>query len=65
MIYGLLSVSLLSIEEAVVSNLICVVEPLTDSGKWESVETLETSFEKKEELLREMGKKLFEDMIVS
>ena len=29
------------------------------------VETLETSFEKKEELIREMAKNLFEEMIVS
>lgn len=41
------------------------VEPKTDSSKWENVETLETSFEKKEELIREMAKELFEEMIVS
>ena len=29
------------------------------------VETLETSFEKKEDLIREMAKNLFEEMIVS
>ena len=42
-----------------------MVEPKTDSSKWESVETLETSFEKKEEMIREMARALFEEMIVS
>jgi hypothetical protein len=42
-----------------------LTEPKTDSSKWENVETLETSFEKKEELVREMAKNLFEEMIVS
>ena len=32
-----------------------VVKPKTESSKWESVETLETSFAKKEELIREMA----------
>lgn len=41
-----------------------VVKPKTESSKWESVETLETSFAKKEELIREMAQELFEEMIV-
>ena len=46
-------------------NFLYLKEPKTDSSKWESVETLETSFSKKEELVREMAKNLFEDMMVS
>ena len=46
-------------------TLLCEIEPKTDSSKWEPVETLETSFEKKEELVREMAKALFDEMIVS
>ena len=40
-----------------------VVNPLTDQARWETVETLETSYAKKEELIREMAKSLFEDLI--
>lgn len=47
------------------THFINCTEPKTDSAKWESVETLETSFEKKEELVREMARALFEEMIVS
>jgi len=46
-------------------NLLYLKEPKTDSSKWESVETLETSFLKKEELVRELAKNLFDDMMVS
>ena len=42
-----------------------VVQPKTDSAKWEGIATLETSFEKKEELIREMAKSLFDDLIKS
>ena len=39
--------------------------PLTEMEKWESVETMETSYDKKEELIREMARELFQDLIVS
>ena len=46
-----------------VRDIWLVVQPKTDSSKWESVVTLETSFEKKEQLIREMAKSLFDEMI--
>lgn len=48
-----------------ISDIWLVVQPKTDSTLWQSVETLETSFAKKEELIREMAKALFEEIIVS
>lgn len=49
--------------EVQVKDVWVVVKPLADPSRWEAVETLETSFKKKEELIREMAKKLFEDML--
>lgn len=49
--------------EVQVKDVWIVVKPLADPARWEAVETLETSFKKKEELIREMAKKLFEDML--
>lgn len=46
-----------------IKDIWLVVQPKTDSARWESVATLETSFEKKEELIREMAKALFDDLI--
>ena len=53
-----------SIPNSVVS-LKFYIEPQTDASRWETPETLETSFAKKEELIREMAKALFDEMIVS
>ena len=50
---------------AEVRNVWLVVRPISEKAKWQLVETLETSFEKKEELIREIAKNLFDEMIVS
>ena len=41
------------------------VRPLTDPTAWQSPQTLENSFEKKEEMIQEMAKALFEELLVS
>ena len=39
------------------------VQPLTDASAWQSPETLENSFEKKDEMIQEMAKTLFEELL--
>ena len=46
--------------EVDVRDVWVVVQPLTDSAHWQTVETLETSYELKESLIREMAKTLFD-----
>ena len=49
--------------EVEVRDVWIVVQPLTDSARWELVETLETSYEMKETIIREMAKTLFDELI--